>query len=164
MEAFGAVLNQMPRHIVLPAAFRQAMLDHVSSCYPEEACGLLGGQAAGVGCRVAAVLPVENALHSPVRYRMEPSAQLQGFLRLEEQGLDLVGIYHSHPTGPDHPSQTDLDEFAYPGVLALIWSPDGRPGSGDSWQLKAFWIEKQLNSHKVAQVPIQTPDESAGVN
>lgn len=164
MEAFGAGLNQKPQHIVLSAAQRQVMFDHVSSCYPEEACGLLGGQAAEATCRVAAALPVENVLHSPVRYRMEPSAQLQGFLWLEEQGLDLVGIYHSHPTGPDYPSYTDLDEYAYPGVLALIWSPDGGSGSGDSWQLKAFWIEEQLGSHRVAQVPIKTPDEPFGAN
>lgn len=115
------------------------MLDHLRACLPEEACGLLGGQlgdpSTGRPARCQAVVPVPNALHSPVRFRMAPEEQLKAFYWLEQQQLDLLAIFHSHPTGPSHPSRTDLAEFAYPGVLYLIWSPGIH---GPDWQLHAF--------------------------
>jgi proteasome lid subunit RPN8/RPN11 len=123
----------------------QAMLAHCLVWLPEEACGLLGGVFTdGSGASVQSVLPVANALHSPVRFRMQPEDQLKAFLWLEEQGQELVAMFHSHPTGPDHPSPTDLAEFAYPGVFSIILSPR-QPGLAAaepaSWQVRAFQIE-----------------------
>ena len=127
---------QNPAQLFLPESEFQVMLKHVQSCIPEEACGLLGGKFYGDSAQVAAVLPVENELHSPVRFRMAPQAQLAGFQWLDARELELVAIFHSHPTGPDHPSLTDLAEFAYPGVVTLIWSP-GQTG----WQLRGFLMD-----------------------
>jgi proteasome lid subunit RPN8/RPN11 len=104
--------------LLLSTEHWQQMLQHVQTCLPEEACGLIGG----VENRASLVFPVENEFHSPVRFRMKPEEQLSAFLNLEENGLDLIGIYHSHPTGPDSPSQTDQSEFAYPRTAYLIWS------------------------------------------
>ncbi len=109
----------------------QTMLAEVRGRASEESCGLLAGKDG----RVAAVLPIPNALHSPVRFEMEPSEQVRAMLWIEEQGLELAGIYHSHLHGPSHPSQTDVAEFAYPGVISLIWSP-----SESGWQARAFAI------------------------
>lgn len=111
------------------------MREHVLSCLPEEACGLLGGRIDGAKAAVKVVIPVENVLHSPVRFRMDPREQLRAFNRLDDLGLELVGIFHSHPTGPNAPSATDLAEFYYPGVAFLIWSP-----GSEGWQLRAFHI------------------------
>jgi proteasome lid subunit RPN8/RPN11 len=128
------------------------MFDHVRACLPEEACGMVGGQADGPVLYAEAVLPVTNELHSPVRFRMAPLEQLQAFQRLEERGLDLVALFHSHPAGPDRPSPTDLAEFAYPGVLTLIWS---RTVPGADWQLRGFWID----GGRVADVPVERGPE-----
>jgi proteasome lid subunit RPN8/RPN11 len=68
---------------------------------------------------------------------MAPAAQLAALQRIETLGLELVGIVHSHPSGPRHPSPTDMAEFYYPGVPALIVSPS--PAGG--WQAGAFQIE-----------------------
>ena len=127
-----------PNRLVIPNALWQEITAHAQYCLPEEGCGLLGGSlsADGVGM-VSAVMPVENALHSPVRYSMEPAAQLQAFYQLEERGLELLAIFHSHPQGPDHPSLTDRSEFAYPGVLSLIVYLPGRP---DSRQAARAWL------------------------
>ena len=111
------------------------MRAHVLACLPEEACGLLGGRIDGTEAIVQCVIPMENELHSPVRFRMVPSEQLQAFNMLDDLGLELVGIFHSHPTGPEAPSATDLAEFYYPGVAFLIWSP-----GAEGWQLRAFRI------------------------
>jgi proteasome lid subunit RPN8/RPN11 len=93
------------------------MLAHVQQTLPEEACGLVGGKED----ISEVVFTVVNDLKSPVRFRMNAYEQVQALLKIEACGLDILAIYHSHPAGPAHPSQTDLDEFAYPGVPYLIW-------------------------------------------
>jgi len=107
------------------------MRRHVARRAPLEACGLLAGR----GTRVELVLGVPNSLHSPVRFRMEPRAQWRAFQRIEAAGLDLIGIYHSHPKGPDHPSPTDIAESLYP-VVNIIWYP-----LAGKWNARGFWIE-----------------------
>lgn len=126
------------------------MRAHVHACLPEEACGLLGGRFDGTKATVKVVIPVENVLHSPVRFRMDPREQLQAFNRLDDLGLELVGIFHSHPTGPDAPSATDLAEFYYPGVAFLIWSP-----GAEGWQLRAFLIAGEGASKATSTLAIQ---------
>jgi proteasome lid subunit RPN8/RPN11 len=49
--------------------------------------------------------------------------------------LELVGIYHSHPNGPDHPSPTDIAENMYP-VAQIIWFREN-----GEWRARAYKIE-----------------------
>jgi proteasome lid subunit RPN8/RPN11 len=118
----------------------ESMRELVQSCFPEEACGLLGG----LGARVMMIISVTNALHSSARFRMDPEEQLAGMQSIEESGFHLLGIYHSHPQGPGGLSETDLREMAYPELMHLIWSP-----IGDQWICHAFRIK--------AGVPIEIP-------
>ena len=116
----------------LPAILWEQMRQDVQARLPQEACGLIGGLQG----RALQVYPAANALHSPVRYRMEPEEQVRIFLSLEKLGWDLLAIYHSHPTGPDHPSPTDLAEAAYPESVYLIWFPQ----EGE-WTCRGFLIQ-----------------------
>ncbi len=68
---------------------------------------------------------------------MDPAEQLEALNRMEADGLDLVGIFHSHPAGPDHPSATDITEAAYE-VAYLIWSR-----AEADWTVRGYWIEGQ---------------------
>jgi proteasome lid subunit RPN8/RPN11 len=120
--------------LVIPPACRQVMLDDVLRRLPDEACGLL----AGIPPRVERVVPVTNIAASPVRFLMEPQEQVRALHEFDQQGLELLAIYHSHPHGPAHPSETDLREFAYPGTVMLIWSE-----SGGHWRLDGFTIENR---------------------
>lgn len=104
----------MKRHL-----WERLLLD-VESRIPEEACGLL----AGLGSKVLEIIPIENIYHSPHRYRMNPEAQLSAFQYLEEQGWEMLAIYHSHPEGPAQPSNTDIEEAYYPEAVYIILSPD----------------------------------------
>jgi proteasome lid subunit RPN8/RPN11 len=105
------------------------MLDHVLACMPEEACGIVAGRHG----MVIQVRPIENVAHSPFRFRMEPRAQVEALLSLEAQGLELLAIYHSHPSGPPGPSATDMAEVTYPEAAAMIWCSDG-----GQWWARAF--------------------------
>ena len=102
----------------LRAAHYAAMLAHLRSAYPEEACGLM----AGVDGEVLRLYAVENRLHSPMAYEMEPLQQLQALQHMEDAGWELLAIYHSHPHGPEIPSAQDVAHAYYPDALHVIVS------------------------------------------
>ncbi len=78
---------------------------------------------AGVAGRVTRILPAANVAENPaVEYLMDPHDQLRHFRTIEEQGLELLGIYHSHPTSPAYPSLTDLSMACYPEAVYVIVS------------------------------------------
>ena len=109
----------------------QKMITHVDNHAPLEACGLLAGR----GSTVESVIVVQNQAQSPVRYVMDPIEQLHAFEWIESNGLDLIGIFHSHPTGPETVSPTDIAEAAYAVVYVILARVDGR------WNARGFWIE-----------------------
>lgn len=118
------------------------MRRHVTEQAPLEACGLLAGK----GDSVEVVLMMRNAAQSPVRFRMDAQEQWQAFEWIEEQGLDLVGIFHSHPAGPETASVTDIAEAAY-DVVQVIWAR-----SNGVWAARGFWIEDGRASEVALQV------------
>ena len=109
----------------------QKMIMHVDNHAPLEACGLLAGR----GSTVESVIVVQNQAQSPVRYVMDPIEQLHAFEWIESNGLDLIGIFHSHPTGPETVSPTDIAEAAYTVVYVILARVDG------TWRARGFWIE-----------------------
>jgi proteasome lid subunit RPN8/RPN11 len=94
------------------------MLDHLWSTYPQEGCGLLAGKDGNV----FRIYIVENRLASPTAYEMDPQQQLEAMLDIEDQGSELLAIFHSHPGGPDVPSATDLATAYYPEAAYVIVS------------------------------------------
>jgi proteasome lid subunit RPN8/RPN11 len=98
--------------------FRQ-ILKHTRAEAPNEACGLLAGR----NQYVTHVLPATNVAENPlVGYLMDPEDQLRHFHMIEEQSLDLLGIYHSHPASGAYPSPTDLSMAYYPEAVYAIVS------------------------------------------
>lgn len=123
---------------------RQAMVDHVRSLWPEEACGLL----AGLDGQVQRVYCIENIRHSRYDYFMDPNQQVRAMLDIEAAGWEVCSIFHSHPAGQPLPSATDVDRAYYPDAVYIILAP----ASGSDWVMRGFAIregqvrEVQLNS------------------
>ena len=117
--------------LVLSSADLDAIRRHGAREYPHEACGLLGGVWEGTVKQVRRLIPVVNArLDSPRnRYLIEPDAFRRATDELRRAGLDVVGVYHSHPDHPARPSAFDR-EHAWPRLSYLIVSVT-RGGSGD---------------------------------
>jgi proteasome lid subunit RPN8/RPN11 len=85
----------------------------------EECCGLIGGS----GGEMTSIHRARNAAATWLRYEVHPSDQIRIMERIEEDGEELVGIYHSHTKSAAYPSQTDVNLAAnWPGVLWLICS------------------------------------------
>lgn len=131
----------MDRQLILHKNHWQEMLEHVDEQAPLEACGLLAGR----NDEVEKVLLVPNQARSPVRFVMEPYAQLEAFNWIDSHGLELLGIFHSHPAGPATASVTDMEEAAYE-VVYVIWSRNQ-----GTWQARGFWIE----NGSVSEVSLQ---------
>lgn len=109
----------------------EEMIGQAEAEVPLEACGLLAGKDGNV----CAVIPITNQAQSATRYFMEAGEQLRAFFWIEAHGLDLIGIYHSHPNGPEIVSATDIRESAYKVVQVVL----SRQNQG--WQAKGFLIE-----------------------
>lgn len=119
------------KRLFLTEHLREQMVQHVESCLPEEGCGIIGGRTNW--CQI--VLPITNRLHSHSKFLMDPQEQLEAFLQLESLEFELLAFYHSHPKGPETPSQSDIEEFYYPGVITIIWSPIEM-----GWQARGYEI------------------------
>ena len=80
---------------------------------PKEACGILGG----VKNRIMKVFPAENMESSPTSYSIKPEFFLQISHQLRSEGMDIIGVYHSHPDGLKGMSLRDLmlgwEDFFY---------------------------------------------------
>lgn len=103
------------------------IIRHSLQEYPREACGILGG----AGEQVEKIYLLKNTAPDPNNYQIDPEEQLRVFLELEEEGLGLLAIFHSHPGGPPLPSKRDLQLAFYPEALHLILSlQDGKIEEG----------------------------------
>ena len=107
-----------PEQLILSPVQVAQIVGHAEAEYPLEACGILGGREG----RSAQVYPLPNVERSAIRYAADPEAQLQAMLAVEEQGWEILAIYHSHPASPAYPSATDLEMAYYPEALTLIIS------------------------------------------
>ena len=73
---------------------------------PDEGCGLLVGDEAGV---IVRFVPISNAADEPAtRFVLAPAEQLAAEQAIEAAGEQVVGIAHSHPTGEAKPSAVDI--------------------------------------------------------
>ncbi|MFQ5526079.1 MAG: Mov34/MPN/PAD-1 family protein [Thermoanaerobaculia bacterium] len=126
--------------LCLPAALRRQLVELVESSYPFEACGLILGRAAETRIEAVRIFSARNLNRDRPedRYLVDPEDFLAADRAALARGLEIVGIWHSHPNSPAHPSQTDL-EGAWEGYSYLIISVTGDGAEGAvafrSWRL-----------------------------
>ncbi len=106
--------------------------------YPEECCGILLGNTDDGEKIVSTILELSNTWSDERRRRFLISADQyrQAEERARQEGLEILGIYHSHPDHPARPSEFDL-KHALPSWSSLIVSVrKGEPDEFTSWLLK----------------------------
>ena len=106
--------------IHIPQKVYDAMIAHAKAGFPNEACGILGGDLKKETARD--FFPMKNLDESSISYFMDPKEQLLIFKKMREAGLDMVGIFHSHVASEAFPSQKDVRLAFYPEVSYLIVS------------------------------------------
>lgn len=106
--------------LTIPEAIVAEILTHLRQAYPDEGCGLLGGQA-GTVSRHWPTTNVEPT-NKYVRYLIDPKEQLAAEEAMDELDLELVAIYHSHTHTPAYPSPTDVRTAYYPDSFYVLVS------------------------------------------
>ncbi|MFC5971104.1 desampylase [Halomarina salina] len=118
----------------------ESLVVHARDGAPEEVCGVLGGDggsrdAADDPARVTRLEHVPNVAERPrTRYELDPEAQFAALQRIEDDGDDVVGFYHSHPTGPAGPSPTDEAQATWPDAVYCIVSLENGDPTVGAWR------------------------------
>jgi proteasome lid subunit RPN8/RPN11 len=127
--------------VVIPAAMRDEILAHARAGLPNEACGIIAGRDG----RAELFFPAEPDEPSPYYYRIDARDQIRIMNEIEDAGLELVGIYHSHVASPAYPSRTDAEQAFWPDAVYLIVSLAGGGVELKGYRIDAFDIsEEQL--------------------
>ena len=94
---------------------------------PAEACGLLLGARAGAEVSVVAATAARNVAADPKRgFEIDPGHLLAALRRARAGAApEVVGLWHSHPSGVLLPSAADRAGVSDPAWLWLIVSADG---------------------------------------
>ncbi|MFM8875780.1 MAG: Mov34/MPN/PAD-1 family protein [Anaerolineae bacterium] len=107
---------------------------HIEAAYPGEGAGFLLGTDGDVN----EVLPLDNAREEEARHNrflLTPEDYLKAEMKAMELGVDLIGVFHSHPDCPNVPSEYDR-EWAQPFFSYIISRVDkGKTVSHRSWRL-----------------------------
>jgi proteasome lid subunit RPN8/RPN11 len=114
-----------------------AIRQHAEADYPHEACGLLGGQMDGERTVVRRLVPLPNERSDSARnrYLIDPDAFRRAQTALDDEEMEIVGVYHSHPDHVAEPSAFDR-EHAWPRLSYVIVAvAAAHSGEIKSWRL-----------------------------
>jgi proteasome lid subunit RPN8/RPN11 len=136
--------------LILAEAVLAAIHAHGEQAYPDEGAGLLFGRDESEGRRVVEIYPQDNSRENEARhnrYLITPQDMLQGELEAARRGLDVVGVFHSHPDHPNRPSEFDRD-WALPWYSYIITSVQaGKAIESRSWRLledRSLFVEEDI--------------------
>jgi len=118
-----------PAVAAMSAGLVRRLIHHARAEYPNEACGLIIGEApAADGGRALRFEPTRNAAASPLRYEIDSADLLRLTIAADDRDEVFWGIVHSHVRSAARPSPTDVGLAFYPDALyilvALAETPD----------------------------------------
>lgn len=87
-----------------------AIIAHAESTYPNECCGAMLGQQRDGRKVVTEAVPLTNTFAGAQgdRYQIKPEDLLAADRAARDRGLEVIGIFHSHPDCDAYFSETDL--------------------------------------------------------
>lgn len=104
------------------------LIEEARKSHPRECCGLLLGE----GGRIREARPALNVHPAPeTHFEIDPQALIDAHRAARGGGLQVIGYYHSHPSGPAEPSATDRSLAAGDGS---VWAIIGQVDIG-------FWLD-----------------------
>ena len=137
-------MANIERSVQMPQAVYAAIIAHAREGKPEEVCGIVRGR----GLTAFAALRGQNIAAERIEnYEVDPQTLLRQF-EFEEQGDEMMGIYHSHPVSVAYPSATDAWNAFYPDAIYLICSLE----FDDAPVIRAFRLTPHWIDFDVAQL------------
>ena len=131
-------MNTVHRFLLrIPQDLHAAMIAQAKAELPHECCGLLAGKISAEGTLAEAVerYPLINELSSPTEFFSEPRSMLAAVKDMRTRGIDVLAVYHSHPTSEPIPSKRDLERNYSSQVMNLIVGLAGANPKVAGWWL-----------------------------
>jgi proteasome lid subunit RPN8/RPN11 len=107
------------------------VIAHAREDAPNECCGMIASSDG----EAVAVHRARNTAASPFRYEMDGMEQYRIQTEIEDAGLQLGAIYHSHTRSAPEPSQTDINLAFYPEALYVIVGLKGPVPDVRAWRI-----------------------------
>jgi len=104
--------------IILKKTDRDALIEHATREFPNEACGILAGK----GGKAEKVYEMTNTDKTAATFFMDAKEQFKVTKEIRNSGLEMIGIYHSHVASEGYPSSHDVEMAFYPEVSYVIVS------------------------------------------
>ena len=102
----------------IPTTVYIEMVHAAQKTAPLEACGLLGGN----NRQVSRFYLLTNADASPEHFSMIPEEQFAAAKDMRKRGINILAIWHSHPSTPARMSAEDAKLAFTPDVAYVIVS------------------------------------------
>jgi proteasome lid subunit RPN8/RPN11 len=120
-----------------------SLVKHARKELPNEAVAFLLGRRKEDEVEVLEIRLVRNVLRSSTRFHVSPKELYKVYTDAEEKGLEVIGIFHSHPTSSS-PSPTDLRYMKLNPVVWLILSTI-------DWDMRAFKLDERVKEVEIIQ-------------
>ena len=125
--------------IILSETDKKILSEYSENQKPNESCAILFGK----NDIVSDLFLTENTEESPVNFTISNEQLIEGYKIAEQKGLDVIGIFHSHPDSDAFPSNTDKKFMESNPVVWIIYS-------GINKNFRAFILESEI-----LEIPIE---------
>ena len=112
----------MEKIIKISESLRKNLELHANEQNPYEACAILLGNKDEKIWEATEIFLTENIEKSEINFTVSNEQLLEGYKMAEEKGLDVVGIFHSHPKSLPSPSNTDIKFMKGNPIPWIIYS------------------------------------------
>ncbi|MCG7382750.1 M67 family metallopeptidase [Paenibacillus sp. ACRRY] len=139
-----AALHGQQNTFFISSSVEQEMSKHMYHSLPQEACGVVLGEAAAGGIRISRFQPIRNVAPNPLHHF---SLDEEEWIRCIFNEPQLIGIFHSHPQTSPVPSNQDLMALpAYAGLIKvyLIGTPALTSTSEPQMHLNGYEIQYKV--------------------
>lgn len=127
--------------IILSQSDKKILTEHAEDEKPNESCAILYGDKKNM--RVKEVWLTENTEKSPTEFTLSPEQNFEMYEKEKEMGLQIIGIFHSHPDSEAYPSSTDKKFMQNNPYVWIIYS-------GINKNFKAYLLDSDI-----IEIPIQ---------
>ena len=127
----------MEKIIKISESLRKNLELHANEQNPYEACAILLGNKDEKIWEATEIFLTENIEKSEINFTVSNEQLLGGYKMAEEKGLDVVGIFHSHPKSLPSPSNTDIKFMKGNPIPWIIYS-------GLTKEMKAYLLDSEI--------------------
>jgi [CysO sulfur-carrier protein]-S-L-cysteine hydrolase len=112
----------LPKSVTITQSQKKSLIAHAQNNLPNESCAILFGTEDTEKVTISDIFLTENAEQSKTNFTISNEELLFGYQEAERRGLEVVGIFHSHPDSMAYPSKTDIKFMEINPVVWVIFS------------------------------------------